>query len=129
MLIRSVKSRQRNERVKLLHQLKKSFVTIVLLFGFFFITGGLQVHAENSLSLLMTGQGTYVHENYGISGTCAGDINGDGVADVIVGAPQNDHTAVNAGAVYIYWGGAHLSLDDTPDLVLYSIWLFGEQRR
>jgi hypothetical protein len=43
-----------------------------------------------------------------------GDINGDGYADIIVGAPNDDIDA--HGRVYIYYGGK--ALRDTPDVVL-----------
>ncbi|HPU16184.1 MAG TPA: FG-GAP-like repeat-containing protein, partial [Polymorphobacter sp.] len=32
------------------------------------------------------------------------DLNGDGKADIIVGAPGNDNGGANAGAVYVVWG-------------------------
>ena len=35
----------------------------------------------------------------------AGDVNGDGYADVIVGAHENDAGGVDAGRAYIYFGG------------------------
>ena len=36
----------------------------------------------------------------------AGDINGDGVADIIVGARFGDNSAINAGESYVIFGGA-----------------------
>ena len=33
-----------------------------------------------------------------------GDLNGDGVADVAIGAPRNDTGGFNAGAVYVFYG-------------------------
>jgi len=46
----------------------------------------------------------------------AGDVNGDGYADVIVGAPYNDDAGSNAGAAYVYYGGP--GADETADLTL-----------
>ncbi|QLH81861.1 integrin alpha [Halosimplex pelagicum] len=40
----------------------------------------------------------------GWSVSTAGDVNDDGYADVVVGAPYNDSTAVNAGAAYVVYG-------------------------
>ncbi|NML22937.1 T9SS type A sorting domain-containing protein [Pseudoflavitalea sp. G-6-1-2] len=41
----------------------------------------------------------------GASVAGAGDINGDGYSDFIVGVPQYDYYQVNDGRVYIYFGG------------------------
>ena len=36
----------------------------------------------------------------------AGDVNGDGYGDVIIGCSQYDHPEVNEGAVFVYYGSA-----------------------
>jgi len=46
----------------------------------------------------------------------AGDVNGDGFDDFVVGAYFNDAGGTDAGAAYLYFGGS--SLDATPDLTL-----------
>jgi len=47
---------------------------------------------------------------YGQSVNCAGDVNGDGYADVIVGAPSYDGVGNNSGRAYVYLGsGAGLN--------------------
>jgi hypothetical protein len=48
----------------------------------------------------------------------AGDMNGDGHPDLFASAPNNDTAALNAGAVYVWFGGP--ALDATPDLTLYG---------
>ena len=48
--------------------------------------------------------------NFGGSVASAGDVNADGYADVVIGA---DATSTNAGAVYVYLGGA-MGLATTP---------------
>jgi len=53
---------------------------------------------------------------YGFSVTGLGDINGDGFADVAVGAPGADAFPPPIGRVYIYFGG--LEPHTTPDIVL-----------
>jgi len=53
---------------------------------------------------------------YGISVSGAGDVNGDGYSDVIVGAHNNDDGGTDAGRAYIYYGGA--SMDNIADVIL-----------
>ncbi|MFZ1323405.1 MAG: FG-GAP-like repeat-containing protein, partial [Ignavibacteria bacterium] len=55
----------------------------------------------------------------GSSVSGAGDVNGDGYEDVIVGAPLSDYTGANAGRAYIYFGGA--VFNSTPDKILSGI--------
>jgi hypothetical protein len=45
----------------------------------------------------------------------AGDVNGDGFADVVVGAQGNDAGGLSAGAVHVYLGGSAASFDPTAD--------------
>jgi len=44
--------------------------------------------------------------NFGVSVGTAGDVNGDGYSDVIVGAHQYSNGEVNEGRVYVYHGSA-----------------------
>jgi hypothetical protein len=46
----------------------------------------------------------------------AGDMNGDGHPDLFASAPNNDAAALNAGAVYVWFGGP--AFDTTADLTL-----------
>lgn len=73
-----------------------------------------------ALNRRMTGSGSYIQEEFGRSVSCSADINGDGIYDLVVGSPNNDHTGNNAGAIYIYWGGPFLSFNDIPDVVIYG---------
>ena len=50
----------------------------------------------------------------GISG--AGDMNGDGYDDIIVGAPLNSTKGFETGSAYIFFGGKNM--DGYPDVVL-----------
>ncbi len=43
---------------------------------------------------------------YGISVSSAGDVNGDGYSDIIVGANQYDNVENNEGAAFVYYGSA-----------------------
>lgn len=54
----------------------------------------------------------YAH--FGQSVAFAGDVNGDGYSDVVVGAPDDDVGGVDSGRAYVYFGGAAGALD-TPD--------------
>jgi hypothetical protein len=55
-------------------------------------TGGFQLLGESSGDVT------------GLSVSAAGDVNGDGFDDLIVGAPGNDANGANAGAAYIVFG-------------------------
>lgn len=46
----------------------------------------------------------------------AGDIDGDGIADIAVGADQSDLQGTNSGVVYVVRGGEHLNVSHTQDL-------------
>lgn len=56
-------------------------------------------------------------DRFGTSVAAAGDVNGDGHVDFIVGAPDADTPAgLNAGHAYVFFGGP--ALDERPDLIL-----------
>ena len=52
---------------------------------------------------------------FGISVAGAGDVNGDGFDDVIVGASQNDAAGADAGRAYVYFGGPAHGRGGGPD--------------
>ncbi len=54
-------------------------------------------------------------ENLGVS-LGAGDVNGDGFADLLAGASSNDTSGLDAGGAYVYFGGA--TMDATADSTL-----------
>jgi hypothetical protein len=60
--------------------------------------------------------GEAASDEFGSSVSSAGDINGDGISDVIIGAPRNDAGGTNAGRTYIYFGG--LSLNGIADVTM-----------
>jgi hypothetical protein len=47
-----------------------------------------------------------VTADLGTSVACAGDVNGDGYADVIVGAPRYDNGQLDEGRAYVYLGSS-----------------------
>ncbi len=46
--------------------------------------------------------------NFGHSVAFAGDVNGDGFGDFLVGAPNFDGAALDEGAMFLYFGGANI---------------------
>ncbi len=56
---------------------------------------------------------------FGSPAACAGDVNGDGFSDVIVGAHVYDHDEIDEGRVYVYHGSAS-GLSTTPDWMAES---------
>ncbi|SDH39337.1 Por secretion system C-terminal sorting domain-containing protein [Dyadobacter soli] len=58
---------------------------------------------QNSNKVLEINQ-SYMHLGFSVSS--AGDVNGDGYSDVIVGAPEYDKGQANEGAAFIYKGDA-----------------------
>ncbi|MBL0042577.1 MAG: FG-GAP repeat protein [Xanthomonadales bacterium] len=61
-----------------------------------------------------TFEGGTVDAEYGHSLANAGDLNGDGYDDLLVGSPGSDLNAVNAGAAFLYFGSAE-GFEATPD--------------
>ena len=60
-------------------------------------------------------EGNQVNALFGYSVSTAGDVNGDGYSDVIIGAPDFDNGQTNEGMAYVYHGSA-------SGLSLISIW-------
>lgn len=52
---------------------------------------------------------------FGSSLAAAGDVNGDGFADVLVGAPADRTKAPSGGRAFVYFGGRGSTFDATPD--------------
>ncbi|CAN5523543.1 hypothetical protein BH10BAC5_BH10BAC5_23310 [soil metagenome] len=65
---------------------------------------------SNSPDVILSGESD---GTFGTSVSSAGDVNGDGYSDVIVGAPNN---AAGVGRVYIYFGGP--SMNNVPDVIM-----------
>jgi hypothetical protein len=60
--------------------------------------------------------GAAADDRFASSVGSVGDVNGDGSADVIVGAKFNDAGGLDAGRAYIFYGGP--GIDAVPDLTL-----------
>ena len=53
-----------------------------------------------------TQSGTQAGEQYGFTAATAGDVNGDGYSDIVIGAPEYDNTNTAGGRVFVYYGSA-----------------------
>jgi hypothetical protein len=67
-------------------------------------TGRVFVHSGRTGERVLTLTGTRAGEGFGTSPSVAGDVNGDGHADLIVGAWQNADGAPSGGRCYLHSG-------------------------
>lgn len=59
-------------------------------------------------------------DQFGVSLAGAGDVNGDGIPDIIVGADENDRPGkINTGAAYVYYGSRR-GIGGLVDAYLYG---------
>lgn len=65
--------------------------------------------------LQMTGEAA--GDRFGISVACAGDVNGDGFADVLAGAFLSDAGGAGSGRAYLFFGNSRSLMDGNADLV------------
>jgi hypothetical protein len=63
--------------------------------------------------------GGQVHADFGASVGTAGDVNGDGYSDVIVGAPNYDAAGTNEGAAFVFFG-SDTGPGASPDWAAYG---------
>jgi hypothetical protein len=72
--------------------------------------GLVQVYLGSSSGLSLTPDWTVEGDQaecfFGISVSSAGDVNGDGYDDIIIGASRYDHPMANEGRAYVYQGSA-----------------------
>ncbi len=94
---------------------------LAIVFGGATLGGALELRLANA-----TFYAAHDSANLG-HGAAVGDINGDGVGDVIVGAPKDDGRDIFAGgAAYVYFGGDGLPrgtvalADVKPDITLFG---------
>lgn len=66
--------------------------------------GRARVYSGATGTILWHFDGEVAGDNFGAAVSGAGDVDGDGHADVAIGAPLNDAAGTNAGKVYVYSG-------------------------
>lgn len=66
-----------------------------------------------------TAEGPGYNDEFGFSIQGGGDFNGDGYADIVVGAPTYNYTYASQGAVFIYYGSPS-GLPATPSVTMYG---------
>ncbi|MEZ6195873.1 MAG: hypothetical protein R3F20_09100 [Planctomycetota bacterium] len=69
-------------------------------------TGRVTVFSGIDGSVIRTFDGTGIGDELGTSLASAGDIDGDGIEDLIVGARSNDDGGLQAGSVYVFSGAS-----------------------
>ncbi|MEC7984552.1 MAG: hypothetical protein VX278_05280, partial [Myxococcota bacterium] len=72
--------------------------------------------------------GSYIGENSG-QATATGDLDGDGLSDIIIGADGNDQYAENGGAIYVVYAQNLFALDlflENADIGIFNNVAFAE---
>ena len=82
--------------------------------SFFVNTDAGTLKLSRGLTAVWSDQGEAASDYFGMSVASAGDVNGDGYADVIVGAHGNNGAGSWAGEAYVYHGSSS-GLSATPD--------------
>ncbi|MCF0063477.1 FG-GAP-like repeat-containing protein [Dyadobacter chenwenxiniae] len=72
--------------------------------GAVFVHLGSAVGINNNASVVL--EGNQINAQYGWSAATAGDVNGDGYSDIMVGSYLYDYGQTNEGAVFVYHGSA-----------------------
>ncbi len=71
--------------------------------------------SATGLSLTWTARGGQLNAQFGISVASAGDVNGDGFSDAIVGALNYNNGIANEGAAFVYYGSLTVGLSLTAN--------------
>ena len=114
-LSQSSQSRSRRDSLTMTHSLLCSAALLVALFFIVTQAPAQRVASPTAIDDLFFA-GAAAGDNFGWSVSSAGDVNGDGYSDLIVGAYLNNAGGVDAGRAYIYFGG--VSMDTTADVTL-----------
>ena len=77
---------------------------------------GLPEELDTTNSWIFTGT-LDKNDNVGRTTSGAGDINGDGYSDIIIGAPRYENGQLHEGAFLVFYGGPDGITTDTPDYI------------
>ncbi len=66
-------------------------------------------------------------DHFGWSVDILGDLNDDGVSDIVIGSPLGQGAAVSSGEVFVFWGGSHLHSGAVLNPALADLHLKGTQ--
>ncbi len=91
-------------------------ICCLLVIGFFSASIG---WGQDSLHLVGTAVGEVSGDQFGVSVAGAGDVNNDGLQDVLIGASANDDGGSASGKAYLYLGGT--SFDLVSDLSFVGV--------
>src|SRR4029453_2201327 len=102
-----------------LPQIVATFVAITLPFNCFWAQT-----TTPPADVTITGVGTDV--DFGWSVAPAGDVNGDGITDLVVGDPSNSSVAQFAGRAFLFQGPLTGSIDTSKAIASISAEAFGD---
>jgi hypothetical protein len=75
----------------------------------YIINGPATGFSSISASTISTIGGDTTYSYFGVGGASIGDVNGDGADDFVVGAPGYGDVDINAGRIYVFYGGSSVA--------------------